>query len=198
MNLGISESAKGKFLPNQYMSLEQLLQEGNKNTRQIKEQLCCSSALDNLVILNYQVIDCNGDPVGDPLSVLPTISMSKQDVSLCNVDELATAIALAITLGSPVFYNIPNIYELLPDTTTALVADLGVDVTKLHSIAFTVYGTMGTLAIAGTLGGGVQTITAAPSGVSGGFPATTVFGTGDITFTITGDATVLISTISKA
>jgi DNA repair ATPase RecN len=43
-------------------------------------------------LVEFQVEDCDGNPVGTPMDVLPTIVMNKQIVSICNVQELADAI----------------------------------------------------------------------------------------------------------
>lgn len=144
------------------------------------------NATGNIVIKNYQVLDCNGDPIGSPIDVMPTISVAKQDVSICNTD----ALALAIT-G---IYNVSTM-SVVPINTVYSLTDLGVTVEKLHSISFTVL--TGTVSISGTLGGGTQTATGLPVGVSSGWTASTEFGTGGIEFTTNGTGTILITAMSK-
>ncbi|MEI6887581.1 MAG: hypothetical protein WCK31_05090 [bacterium] len=141
----------------------------------------------NLVVKNYQPLDCSGLPVGSPIDVMPTISIAKQDVSVCNTTALATAIN-----G---LYNVPNMIIVASGGTTDTIST-HIDVTKLHSVSVTIIGTTGTVDMTGDLGGGIQTATALPVGFSINFDASTVFGSGDISFTTTGDATVIISCIS--
>jgi hypothetical protein len=43
-------------------------------------------------LVEFQVEDCDGNPVGTPMDALPTIVLNKQIVSICNVQELADAI----------------------------------------------------------------------------------------------------------
>ncbi len=145
------------------------------------ENLCCYlGPLGNAIVENYQPVDCNGDPVGPPINVMATISVAKNDVAICNTTELAQAIADAINLGSADLWNVPTMIVIPVDSTYALT-DLGLDVTKLHSIDFSVI--TGTVDIDGDLGGGSQVAAGLPVGVNGGWTATTVWGTGDIEFT---------------
>lgn len=151
--------------------------------RKLRKLDCICDGTQGLSIKNYQPIDCNGDPVGSPIDVMPTISIAKQDVAICNTDAI---------VGT---YNIPNMIIVASGgTTDTLVAHT--DVTKLHSVAVTIIGTTGTVDMTGNLGGGVQTSTGLPVGFSINFDASTVFGSGDISFTTTGNATVIISCMS--
>jgi len=162
--------------------LEQL-SEVAKKLRSLQCTLDCNlSQLSGTVVKNYQPIDCNGDPVGSPIDVMATVSIAKQDVSICNTDAI---------VGT---YNVPNMIIVGPNASDTLAGN--VDVTKLHSVAITIIGTTGTVDMTGSLGGGVQTATGLPVGFSINFVASTVFGTGDISWTTTGDATVIISCMS--
>lgn len=40
----------------------------------------------------FQPTDCDGNPVGPVLEVLPVLSVGKQTVHVCNIDEFATAV----------------------------------------------------------------------------------------------------------
>lgn len=165
---------------------EALLSEIAKRLRSI----CCNTAsTGGTIVQNYQPLDCNGDPVGTPIDVMAMISVAKMDTSICNYQQVADAIA-----GT---YNVPNM-GIVPSagSTKALIADFLVDVTKLHSISIVIIGTTGTVSMTGTLGGGTQTYATLPVGFSTNFVASTVFGTGDISWTTTGDATVIVSTLS--
>jgi len=122
--LGVSEGARGNTLPSQYKTVEQLLQESNKNLRQIKETLCCGSTLSNAVVL-YQPIDCNGDPVGPEMYVLPTISVAKQDVNICNHEQITFPTG---------YYNFPTVEE----ATAAWRLSDNNDPSKVHSISISV------------------------------------------------------------
>lgn len=138
------------------------------------------------IVQSYQPLDCNGDPVGPPISVMPTISVAKQDVSICNTGDIIGA------------YNIPYMVIVGESAEFNLIVDGSLDVTKLHSVSCTILGTTGTVDFSGDLGGGTQSGTAIPVGASFGWEASTVFGTGTLNFTTTADAKVLITATLSA
>lgn len=148
----------------------------------------------SLVVEDYQPLDCNGDPVGSPLNVMPTIAVAKQDVNICNVDALAAA----IDGGSSTPYNKPRFLKYT--STRCLNGDDSIDMSKLHSVSFSITGSAGnTVTMANTLGGASDTVTGLPVGFSDSFAATTIFGTGDLCFnTFTGDATVILTLMLSA
>ncbi len=155
-----------------------------------------TAAVGGVVVQNYQPVDCNGDPVGDPIDVIPTITVAKQDVSLCNYEQVATAIGEAVN-GT---YDVAGLYVIGEDATASL-SDLGLDMSKLHSVSILVIpGTAntGTVDISGDLGDGNQVATGLPVGVGTGWTASTVFGVGNMSFTTTMNARVLITTTSTA
>lgn len=168
---------------------ELLLSEIAKKLRTL--QCICENTANSggAIVKDYQPLDCNGDPIGSPLNVMPTISVAKQDVSLCNYQQLADA----INLGETIPYNIPVIWSIGPDSSGAT----GLDMSKTHSLSFTIIGTTGTVTFSGNLGDGSQSLTGIPTGVSFGIQATTVFAIGDITITTTGDATVIITAMQS-
>ncbi len=147
-----------------------------------------------LVIKDYQPLDCNGDPIGSPLNVMPTIGIAKQDVSVCNYQQLADA----INLGQTNPYNVPFMAIVGESSEFNLIVDGGLDVTKLHSVSFSVLGTTGTVDINGDLGAGNQNGTLIPVGASSGWTATTTFGSGTLNFTTTANARVLITATLSA
>lgn len=139
MNLGVSELSKGNNLRPSQMNVSQLLMESNRNTRKLLENLCCAAPLFNIVT-PFQVTNCDGDPIGDPLNVIPVINVGNSQVSLCNIIPLAEAIATAIEGGTVVFYNEP-IWEYA-DSGTWNLSDNN-DISKVHSISISVAGTAG-------------------------------------------------------
>lgn len=90
------------------------------------------AATSGIVIENYQPLDCNGDPIGAPISVMPTISVAKQDVAVCNWQQLSDGIALAVN-GA---YNEP----ILESATTDWNLSDNNDISKVHSINIAVTG----------------------------------------------------------
>lgn len=167
-------------------SQQTLLEEIAKKLRKL-ECICSNTAsTSSAIVEDYQPLSCNGSPIGDPINVMPIISVAKTDVSICNVQELAAAIAIG---GDE--YDVAFM-DMVPIDTAWTLASLNLDVTKLHSISFTVIS--GTLDISGDLGGGVQTGTALPKGTSSGWTISTTFGTGDIEFTTTGGTTLITAT----
>ena len=114
---------------------------------------------------------------------MATISVAKQDVAICNTDAI---------VGT---YNVPFLASVENSATLALSADLGVDVTKLHSLTVTVLS--GTVQISGDLGGGGPSASGIPAGVSLTWKASTVFGTGDVTFMTDGTGRILITAMSS-
>lgn len=134
----------------------------------------------NIIIEGYQPLDCNGDPVGSPISVMPTISVAKQDVNICNVTQLAEAIA-----GGT--YNEPWIESAYTDWNMSTSSVI----TKVHSVTVTIIGTAGgTVDL--TIGGSPITL---PVGFSGTWQATTTFNVDFVLTNFTGGATAIISLI---
>ncbi len=167
---------------------QKLLEEIAKKLNPLKCICNNSTSLGSAVVESYQPVDCNGDPVGPPISAMATISIAKQDVTVCNTVALAQAIADAINMGSADLFNIPTIEVA---TTDWNLSDNN-DITKVHSISFSV--TSGTVDL--SINGG--TAVTLPTGFNDGWPATTVFG---VDFTLTDfsmGANVIISTIQKA
>ncbi len=99
-----------------------------------------SATLADLVVEGYQPTDCNGDNIGPEINVLPVINIGKVDSSICNYQQVAEAIALAIEGGVVVFYNEP-IWEYA-DSGTWNLSDNN-DISTVHSISITVGGTAG-------------------------------------------------------
>ncbi len=176
------------------MDIEKRLENISKGINKLVNIQCCGD--NSIVVRNYQPLSCSGEPIGPPIDVMPTISVAKQDSNICNYQQLAQAIADAINLGSADLYNVPFMATIPTGTTSAIIADLGLDITKLHSISFAVLA--GTVDISGNLGGGTQSATGLPATASDGWQVTTVFGTGDLTFTTDGSGIVLVSATSKA
>jgi len=175
-------------------SQQELLSEIAKKLR-ILECICKNTASSGgAIVKDYQPLDCNGDPVGTPLDVMATISVAIQDVSVCNYQQLADA----INLGQTNPYNVPFMTIVGESSEFNLIVDGGLDVTKLHSVSFSVLGTTGTVDISGDLGAGNQNGTLIPVGASSGWTATTTFGSGTLNFTTTANARVLITATLSA
>ena len=63
--------------------------------RKLRKLDCVCEGINNIdgtVIQNYQPLDCAGDPIGSPIDVMATVSVAKQDVAICNYQQLADAI----------------------------------------------------------------------------------------------------------
>ncbi len=150
--------------------------------------------LSNIIVENYQPLSCSGDPIGPEISVMPTIVVAKVDTNICNIDELAAA----IDGGSSTPYNTPQIGNGTSEFSISEIT--GYDATKLHTVSFSVTGEAGgTVDMSGDLGGGMQLIAGVPVGFSDSIPATTVFGTGDLTFSnFSGAVNVIVTLIQSA
>jgi len=86
-----------------------------------------SAAALNALITTFQVTDCTGTDVGDPIPVLQAAIMNKALVRICNTDEIA---------GN---YNTPGRNVLTTGQNITLDAD------TYHSIAFKVVSGTGTI-----------------------------------------------------
>lgn len=53
----------------------------------------------------FQILDCAGLPIGTPQDVEKTVVLNKIITSICNVEDLATAIGNAIVFPIPIEYN---------------------------------------------------------------------------------------------
>lgn len=103
----------------------------NEIARKLRKLDCiCANTASNFssLVEDYQATDCNGDPVGSPLNVQPVITINKQDVSICNTTALAEAIR-----G---LYNVPVVESVVANWN----ASDNNDISKIHSITFTVIG----------------------------------------------------------
>lgn len=160
---------------------ELLLSEIAKKLRTL--QCICENTANSggAIVKDYQPLDCNGDPVGSPLNVLPTISVAKQDVRICNTDAITGG-----TFNKPITVVIPNSTDI---QLSALAGSI--DITKLHSVSLSVLS--GTVDINGDLGGGSQSATGLPKGTNILYVATTTFDTGDIEIITDPSGTVLIT-----
>lgn len=162
-------------------SIQTLLEEIAKKLRKL-ECICANTAsTGSAIVEDYQPLSCDGSPIGDPINVMATISVAKQDVNICNIDALVGTL-----------YNVPGFASRANGDTLGTVADPA----KLHSITIIIIGNSGTVEIAGDLGDNFGDVTV-PIGFSTTFTATTTFGTGDLTFTCTGDATAVLSMMSS-
>ncbi len=109
-----------------------LFSEIAKNGRLTNKFLCCikdsenaNNALAELVLTEYQPLDCADAPLGDPIDVLPVLQVGKQNVELCNVQELADA----INGGGSVLYN--ENYHFFVDISTNWVLSANVPLNKV-------------------------------------------------------------------
>jgi hypothetical protein len=82
----------------------------------------------------FQVADCAGIPIGDPISVTKTIVVNKLITKICNVTEIANAI-------KGVNYNEPYCIILYPGDFLLMDIDI------YHTIKYKVIGGDGTLSI---------------------------------------------------
>ncbi|MES2773375.1 MAG: hypothetical protein V4722_04285 [Bacteroidota bacterium] len=112
----------------------------------------------------FQPKDCSGANVGAPQKALQVVTLNKQIMQLCNVDELATAIGLVISGGSPNLYNTPQFILLDADNAITIAAN------TVHSLSYKV--------TAGPIGGTLSIDGATPvpiiPGESDGWQATTL------------------------
>ncbi len=164
-----------------------LLSEMARRLRAIQCNTCLQSGASGTIVANYQPLDCDGDPVGDPIDVMPVISVAKQDVAICNTQELADA----INGGSTVLYNTPTIETASIDWA---LSDLN-DISKVHSISISVVGTPGGTVDLG-IGAGLPVML--PVGFTYTDTATTVFNLEYELTGFTGGARAIISTTQSA
>lgn len=163
---------------------ERLLSEIARKLRPL-ECICEGvNTTNNIIIEDYQPLDCNGDPVGSPISVMPTISVAKQDVAICNTQELADA----INGGTTTLYNIPNVEAA---SGTWALSD-NHDISKVHSISITIIGTPGGTA---DFSIGLGSAITVPVGFSYNETASTEFNTDFYLANFTGGATAVISVL---
>lgn len=114
-----------------------------KNGRLTNKYLCCikdtenaNNGLNDIILLDYQPLDCEDNPVGDPLGVLPVLQVGKQNVDICNFQELADAIN-----NNAVPYN--ENYQFLIDVNTNWVLSTNVALNLVHSVSIsTLVGTV--------------------------------------------------------
>ena len=102
-----------------------LLTKGESCTNPIYIQDC---VLENTLV-SFQPKDCNDLDVGTPINALPVISVTKQIVAICNVQELADA----INANTPTQYN--NVKQYLLDAGNPTLTVPGGTV---HSISYKV------------------------------------------------------------
>lgn len=143
--------------------------------------ICSNTSQESSIIVeDYQVKNCNEENVGDPMSVMPVIVVNKQLVEICEVD-----------------YDTPRFLKYT--SNRCINDDDNIDISKLHSVSFSVTGTTGTVTMHSTLNGTNDTITSIPIGYSSNIPTTTTFGTGDLCFSsFTGDVAVFITLVLSA
>ncbi len=168
-------------------SQQDLLSEIARKLRKLECICANTAATSGIIIENYQPLDCDGDPVGDPIDVMPTISVAKQDVAICNTQELADA----INGGSAALYDVATIEAA---SGTWALSDNN-DISKVHSIAITIIGTPGGTADFSIGLGGTITV---PVGFTYNNSATSVFNTDFYLANFVGGATAVISTTQSA
>lgn len=183
-NLGVSEFARGAKISPQYMTVESLLQESNKNLRLINKALCCGT---NTATVTYQPVDCDGDPVGGLIQALPVLSVAKQDVSICNYQQVADA----INGGDVAAYNIP----VIEAASSAWSLSDNNDTTTVHSISISVIGTPGGTLTLSIDGGTAVTL---PVGYTYSGTATSTFGVDYDLASFAGGATAVITILKSA
>jgi surface protein len=81
-------------------------------------------------LVEFQVEDCDGNPVGNPMDALPTIVLNKQIVSICNVQELADA----INAGAKDYTSVLESIDTKLDELTLIKAELIQSNTTLSEI----------------------------------------------------------------
>lgn len=77
--------------------LDKLLKSNNK----VADQICClikdlSPVSDTIPIVDHQIQDCAGTPIGSPIQAIPTITLNKVVSSICNTADITTPIVDAI------------------------------------------------------------------------------------------------------
>jgi len=94
------------------------------------------------VIDTFQILDCEGLPIGTPQDILKTIVLNKLTTQICNVQELADAIN-AVT---PITYN--NVNHYLLDNTNPI---LTIPANTVHSISYKIIDATVDISINGTI-----------------------------------------------
>ncbi len=145
--------------------------------RKLRPLSCICDNTGSALVKDYQPLDCNGDPVGTPIDVMATISVAKQDVSLCNSIEVATAIN-----GE---YNVP----ILETGFDGWILSSNNDISKVHSISISFTGTSGSADL--TIDGGAPVT--CPIGYSYNLTVSTVLNVEYELGNFTGDCIPLIS-----
>lgn len=165
---------------------ELLLSEIAKKLRTL--QCICENTANTggAIVKDYQPLDCDGAPVGAPIDVMATIAVAKQDVAICNVTELAEAIAIG---GDE--YDIPTVESA---TTDWALSDNN-DIAKVHSISISVISSTSTDTVNLTIDGG--TPATLPVGFTYNATASTVFNVDFVVDTFVGSPTVIITTTQK-
>lgn len=162
----------------------QLLSEIAKRLR-LLECICKNTlsggAVGSIIVEDYQPLDCDGNPVGDPISVMPVISVAKQDVAICNYQQVADAI------NEAGLYNVP-IIEVV--TTNWALSDNN-DITKVHSISISVIGTSSADTIDLAIDGG--TVATLPAGFSTTWKASTTLGVDYVISNVDGSANAIVT-----
>jgi len=74
-------------------------------------------------LVEFQVEDCDGNPVGTPMDALPTIVLNKQIVSICNFQELADAINAGAKDYTAILTEISSKQTLIKDAIEAFKAE---------------------------------------------------------------------------
>lgn len=93
----------------------------------------------------FQILDCEGLPIGTPQNIKKTIVLNKTTTKVCNVQELADA----INAGLPTVINYNSEEELIitPDSTYTIAPNT----VHAYSVSVTGTGTTSTISINGAV-----------------------------------------------